>query len=77
MNPNVTSYFYRPEMPIHKAFPYLSLVHKSDFLRIYLMYNYGGAYTDVKHFHYDIEPYIQKLEDSPDDIYAYGYPEIK
>lgn len=41
------------------------------------MYNYGGAYTDVKHFHYDIEPYIQKLEDSPDDIYAYGYPEIK
>lgn len=34
--------------PIHKSFIYLSSIHKSDYLRCYLMYYYGGGYSDIK-----------------------------
>lgn len=29
--------------PLHKAYPYLSAVHKSDYLRAYFMHHYGGV----------------------------------
>lgn len=34
--------------PIHKSFHYLSSIHKADYLRCYLMYYYGGGYSDLK-----------------------------
>jgi len=34
--------------PLHPAYPYLSAVHKSDYLRCYFMHFYGGGYTDIK-----------------------------
>lgn len=34
--------------PPHPAVEFLSDVHKSDYYRIYFLYHYGGAYTDVK-----------------------------
>lgn len=34
--------------PLHKAFKHLSLTHKSDYLRCYFMYHYGGGYSDIK-----------------------------
>jgi hypothetical protein len=34
--------------PFHPAFPFLSQVHKSDYLRAYLLHHYGGGYTDIK-----------------------------
>lgn len=34
--------------PFHPAYPYLSAVHKSDYLRAYVMHHRGGAYTDIK-----------------------------
>ena len=36
------------EHPIHEGFNYLSGVHKSDYLRVYLLYHYGGGYHDIK-----------------------------
>ena len=36
------------DSPIHPAFQYLSATHKSDYLRCYFMYHYGGGYTDIK-----------------------------
>jgi hypothetical protein len=36
--------------PIHPqiTMPYLSGIHKGDYMRSYIMYHYGGAYTDIK-----------------------------
>ena len=36
--------------PLHPIYPYLSHVHKSDYLRSYFMNFYGGGYADIKHF---------------------------
>ena len=35
--------------PIHKSFNLLSGVHKSDYMRAYLLHHYGGGYHDIKH----------------------------
>ena len=37
-----------PSAPFHPAYPYLSAVHKADYLRAYVMHYYGGGYTDIK-----------------------------
>jgi hypothetical protein len=34
--------------PLHPAYPYLSEVHKSDYLRCYFMHFHGGGYADIK-----------------------------
>lgn len=41
-------YFIKDEYPIHEGFQYLSGVHKSDYIRCYLLFHYGGAYHDIK-----------------------------
>jgi hypothetical protein len=40
--------FILPDSPLHRAFPYLSLVHRSDYIRAYLLHHYGGGWHDVK-----------------------------
>ena len=37
-----------PGHPLHAAYEHLSLIHRSDYLRGYLMHHHGGAYVDVK-----------------------------
>ena len=37
-----------PGHPLPPAYEHLSLVHRSDYLRGYLMHHHGGAYVDVK-----------------------------
>lgn len=37
-----------PKHPFHPAFPYLSAVHQSDYIRIYLLHHYGGGWHDIK-----------------------------
>jgi hypothetical protein len=34
--------------PFHPAYEYLSLTGRSDYLRAYFMYHYGGGYSDIK-----------------------------
>ncbi len=34
--------------PLHPAYEYLSLTHKADYLRCYLMHYHGGGYADIK-----------------------------
>ncbi len=34
--------------PLHKAYKYLSLIHRSDYLRCYFMLHHGGGYVDIK-----------------------------
>ncbi|PUA81530.1 hypothetical protein [Nocardioides currus] len=37
-----------PGHPLHGSYRDLSLIHRSDYLRGYLMHHHGGAYVDIK-----------------------------
>lgn len=50
--------------PIHKSFKYLSSIHKSDYLRCYLMYYYGGGYSDLKKTSGSWIPAFNKLKNN-------------
>jgi hypothetical protein len=63
-----------PDYPLHPAYHYLSEVHRSDYLRCYLMHIYGGGYTDIKPVLQSWTPHFMALNTS--DCLALGYPEI-
>ena len=67
--------FIQPNAPLHPAFEYLSLVHKSDYLRCYFMHHLGGGYSDIKPCRHNWLASFEQLEASP--AYAIGYPERK
>ena len=48
ITPETLPAYIVPEVPLHPAYPYLSEVHKSDYLRAYLMHVHGGGYADIK-----------------------------
>jgi hypothetical protein len=63
ITPVLLPFFILPDHPLHEGFEYLSGVHKSDYLRSYLMNFYGGGYSDIKHIQYDYLPYFKQLFD--------------
>ena len=65
--------FENKEIPIHKAFKYLTDNHKSDYARAYMMYFYGGGYSDIKPNSFDWDQYFDILYLSKYD--AIGYAE--
>jgi hypothetical protein len=71
-NDNLNS-FVKEGHPIHEGFKYLSDVHKSDYLRCYLMHHYGGGYSDIKPCSWDWNIYFDRLEKGYD--YGVGAPE--
>ena len=60
------------EYPIHKSFTYLSSIHKADYLRCYLMYYYGGGYSDLKGTEGSWIHCFGALENN-ENLYAIGY----
>ena len=64
-----------PEYPLHPAYEYLSYVHKSDYLRAYLMHHYGGAYVDVKPMIGSWNEVLTGLNND-DNLWVSGAPEI-
>ncbi|WP_224278133.1 hypothetical protein [Nocardioides lacusdianchii] len=48
VTPSTLDQWIVPEHPLPAAYEHLSLVHRSDYLRGYLMHHHGGAYVDVK-----------------------------
>jgi len=54
--------------PLHNGFEYLSATHKSDYLRSYFMYFYGGGYTDIKNCDFDWSPFFTELENGDKDF---------
>lgn len=52
--------------PLHPIYPHLSLVHRSDYLRSYLLYHHGGAYTDIKRQRGSMSEAIAMLNSDPD-----------
>lgn len=71
---NLQDYIVKDD-PLPEAYKYLSLIHRSDFLRGYFMYYYGGGYADIKTYYRSWIPAFNKLEAS-DEAYAVGYPEV-
>ena len=66
--------YIKKEYPFHSAYEYLSLTHKSDYLRCYFMHHYGGGYSDVKEI---IKPWDQSFKDLDNsDALINGYPEV-
>lgn len=57
--------------PLHPAFPYLSDVHKSDYIRTYLMYHHGGVYSDVKAITINWKNLLEQLNNNH-SLYAIG-----
>jgi hypothetical protein len=64
---NLNQYILK-DYPLHPEFNFLSAVHKSDYLRSYFMYFYGGGYTDIKMNSHLWEPYFVELENSDKDF---------
>lgn len=60
--------------PLPDAFQYLSLNHKSDYLRSYFMHHYGGGYADIKEYFYSWEESFDILNGTK--FFGIGYPEI-
>ena len=71
---NLNSYILK-DYPLHPAYDYLSLVHKSDYLRCYFMFHYGGGYADVKKYAKSWVPAFDQLQNS--NKWLVGYREIK
>jgi len=62
-----------PQFPLHDQYKNLSSTHKSDYLRSYFMYHYGGGYADIKPYGFNWNLYFDLLEKS--DKQFIGYPE--
>lgn len=63
-----------PESPFHPAYPYLSAVHKADYLRVYVLHHFGGGYTDIKPV---LKPWTAHFERFlQGDSLMLGYPEL-
>lgn len=62
--------------PIHRAYQYLSLVHKADYLRCYFMYHHGGGYSDIKCQTGSWFDSFLKLN-SDSNLMAIGYKEVE
>jgi hypothetical protein len=50
-------------------------VHKADYLRVYFLYHYGAAYSDIKRMKESWRQYWVEFKDS--DVWLVGLPEIK
>jgi hypothetical protein len=75
ITPENLNEFIKQDYPLHESFQYLSLTHKSDYLRCYFMHHYGGGYSDIKEI---TKSWDQAFDDLFEDnnFYINGYPEI-
>jgi hypothetical protein len=64
ITPKNINTFIKKKYPLHKAYPYLSLVHKADYLRTYLMHHYGGGYSDIKRTYTDWNIFFDNVNNS-------------
>jgi len=69
--------FEVPGYPFHKAFLYLSATHKSDYMRVYMLYHYGGGYHDIKYRNTGWEQEWEKDDWTlNENIWMYGRTEL-
>lgn len=64
-----------PGFPLHPAYEDLALIHRSDYLRTYLMHHHGGGYSDVKAARSPWAPAFDAV-DGDARAWMLGYPEV-
>lgn len=62
-----------PGHPLHPAYEHLSFIHRSDYLRGYLMHHHGGAYLDIKAPLSSWVDAYDRMSDDP-DAWVTSYP---
>ncbi|MDR2891369.1 MAG: hypothetical protein LBV18_07255 [Alistipes sp.] len=62
-----------PDHPLHPGYEFLSLNHRSDYLRCYFMHHHGGGYGDVKRYSHPWKGAFDRLNGS--DKWGLGYGE--
>jgi len=62
------------DSPLHLSYPYLSAVHRADYLRVYFMHHYGGGYSDIKNINDSWLHARDQLLNS--NKYGVGYREV-
>lgn len=75
VTPDNLENFVVPHSPLHPLYENLSLVHRSDYLRGYLLHHYGGGYCDIKRIRNPWAAAFDRLEES--DKWFLGYTEVK
>lgn len=60
--------------PLHPAYENLSLVHRSDYLRAYLLHHHGGGYSDIKSPHHHWGDAFDQAATT--GVWLLGYPEV-
>lgn len=74
VTPETLNNYILDEHPLHPSYQYLSLTHKSDYLRTYFMRFYGSGYSDVKDTRGSWVSSFELLKKS-DDKWINGYKE--
>lgn len=75
VTPSNIEHYILPETPLHPAYEHLSLVHRSDYLRGYLLHHHGGGYCDIKRIQQPWSAAFNRLEASTK--WFLGYTEIR
>lgn len=65
-----------PGHALHPAYPFLSTVHRSDYLRAYVMHHHGGGYADIKPQGGSWLAAVERVERSP-LLWGSGYREVR
>ncbi|WP_370643421.1 capsular polysaccharide synthesis protein [Micrococcus sp. ACRRV] len=63
-----------PDHPLHPAYEFLSLTHRSDYLRAYVLHHHGGGYSDIKAPRGSWREAFTELR-SRSNAWMVGYPE--
>lgn len=61
--PSILQSYLLPSL--HPAYEYLTTTHRSDYLRLFLMYHVGGAYSDIKPSKTDWREKLDQLNGDP------------
>lgn len=69
---NLDSYILE-KYPLHPAYEFLSMVHRSDYLRCYFMHHFGGGYSDIKSCPHSWKSSFEQMNQS--DSWVLGYEE--
>lgn len=64
-----------PQWPLHASYENLALIHRSDYLRTYLMHHHGGGYSDVKAARHAWGPMFERINQDP-AAWLLGYREV-
>ena len=75
VTPSTVDQWVVPGEPPHSAYKHLSLVHRSDYLRAYLLHHHGGGYVDIKNPLGSWLGAFEAMEADP-GVWVSGYGEI-